>query len=149
MDKIGLFIIAFIVMFVLTASLLITGTVPVIFNTGIVVNETKFESQNQTRIMMDFVSLYLKNMDTDTKTAVSELVVADILAKKASEKQDMILNINQNITNQILNMSEEHKQITTKIDNITQLNYELLEKHTINSSLAEGKAEEAVNQSGR
>lgn len=124
MDKIDLFIVAFIVMFIVTAGLLVTGTVPVIFNTGIAVNETKYESKNQTHIILDFIATTL-------------------------DRQDKILNMNQNISNQILNMSQEHKQITTKMDNITQLSYNLLAKHTVNSSLAEGKAEEAVNKSGR
>ena len=149
MDRQSAILIIIITIFALLAALLATGAIPKVFDMVNVVNQTKYESINQTQMLVDFVTLYLKNMDSETKETVAELVAA----KQSLENQEAILNENRNITDQILKMSQEHSNITNnndvlqekndiltkKIDNITQLNYELLEKHTVNTTLEENK----------
>jgi hypothetical protein len=151
MDKISVTIIAFVSVFGILAGLLVTGTVPEIFNTGSIANDTKYESKNQTQILVDFVTLYLENMNSETKTTVQELVAA----KQSLENQEKILNENRNITQEILKISQEHKQVahdhdilqkkgdnmTNEIANLTILNYKLLKQHAINTTLDEHQGE--------
>ena len=158
-DKTSITIIAFIAVFGIFAALLATGAVPKVFDMVNVANQTKYESINQTDILQKFVTLYLANTKNDTREALQALASA----KESIVNQEKILNENKNITRDILEISKEHKQVATdhdflakkgddlieKIDNITQLSFELLERHAKNVSKAQVKAEEEVNNFGR
>lgn len=172
-DKTSVTIIAFIVVFGMSAALLATGAVPKVFDMINVANQTKYESINQTDILQKFVTLYLANTKNDTKEALQALASAKesivnqerLMSenKESITNQEKILNENRNITKDILEISREHKSVAhshdllqkrgddliEKIDNITQLSFELLERHAKNVSKAQERTEEVINQSGR
>jgi hypothetical protein len=159
-DKINLLIIAFITICIILAGLMVTGTVPEIFHTGSIANETKYESKNQTKMLVDFIALYLANIDKETKRTAAELAAAKVTLENQEQSlrnqeqslinQGEILYENRNITQDILKISQEHKDVaqghdilqkkgdnlTEEIANLTLLNYKMLNQHTVNMTNA-------------
>jgi hypothetical protein len=149
MDKILAVIIIFLGITFSLAGILAMGAVPKIFQSAEITNETKSETENQTKLIIDYfegqnklmINQFLRENNTTHRLLIGlndSLIKEDqalknqgVMIKAIKADQDM----NRVIAKQIFNVSTQHEivardhnKLQTKVDNMTQDIYDLLEE---------------------
>jgi hypothetical protein len=149
MDKILAVIIIFLGITFSLAGILAMGAVPKIFQSAEITNETKSETENQTKLIIDYfegqnklmINQFLRENNTTHRLLIGlndSLIKEDqalknqgVMIKAIKADQDM----NRVIAKQIFNVSKQHEivakdhnKLQTKVDNMTQDIYDLLEE---------------------
>jgi hypothetical protein len=138
MDKILAVILIFIVMMIIMAAVIVMGAVPKIFQSAEITNETKSETLNQTEIIIkqfqrenNTTNKLLMGLNDSLTKEDQALKNQAIMLKAIKADQDM----NRVIAKQIFNISTQHEKVArdhnklqTKVDNMTQDIYDLLEE---------------------